>query len=57
MAGPDDVDVRTLEDVSNWLRVLRLHVRLHRLDSLVPELIDRNIPPTLSDPIGETWSL
>ena len=26
VAGPDDVDMRILEDVSNWLRVLRLHV-------------------------------
>lgn len=25
VAGPDDVDMRILEDVSNWLRVLRLH--------------------------------
>ena len=26
VAGPDDVDLKVLEDVSNWLRVLRLHV-------------------------------
>lgn len=26
VAGPDDVDMRTLDDVQNWLRVLRLHV-------------------------------
>ncbi|WVO24530.1 uncharacterized protein IAS62_005898 [Cryptococcus decagattii] len=25
VAGPEDVDVRILEDVPNWLRVLRLH--------------------------------
>ncbi|ORY29371.1 hypothetical protein BCR39DRAFT_532534 [Naematelia encephala] len=25
VAGPDDVDMRILEDVSSWLRVLRLH--------------------------------
>jgi hypothetical protein len=28
VAGPDDVDPKTIEDVGNWLRVLRLHVRL-----------------------------
>jgi hypothetical protein len=27
VAGPDDVDPKTIEDVGNWLRVLRLHVR------------------------------
>jgi hypothetical protein len=27
VAGPDDVDPRILADVTNWLRVLRLHVR------------------------------
>jgi hypothetical protein len=27
VAGPDDVDPKVLEDVSGWLRVLRLHVR------------------------------
>jgi hypothetical protein len=26
VAGPDDVDPKTIEDVGNWLRVLRLHV-------------------------------
>ena len=26
VAGPDDVDMRIVEDVSQWLRVLRLHV-------------------------------
>lgn len=26
VAGPDDVDMKILEDVSGWLRVLRLHV-------------------------------
>lgn len=26
VAGPDDVDVRVLEDIAGWLRVLRLHV-------------------------------
>lgn len=26
VAGPDDVDVKVLEDVSQWLRILRLHV-------------------------------
>jgi hypothetical protein len=26
VAGPDDVDMRILEDVNGWLRVLRLHV-------------------------------
>lgn len=26
VAGPDDVDMRVVDDVTNWLRVLRLHV-------------------------------
>ena len=26
VAGPDDVDIRLLEDIAGWLRVLRLHV-------------------------------
>lgn len=26
VAGPDDVDMRIVEDIASWLRVLRLHV-------------------------------
>lgn len=29
VAGPDDVDLKVLEDVSQWLRVLRLHVSVY----------------------------
>lgn len=28
VAGPDDVELRVIEDVSSWLRVLRLHVSI-----------------------------
>ena len=35
VAGPDDVDMKVLEDVSNWLRVLRLHVSSIRSPSWI----------------------
>lgn len=37
VAGPDDVDPKTISDVTNWLRVLRLHVSAKKV-SLTAEI-------------------
>lgn len=52
VAGPDDVDPKVLDDVSTWLRVLRLHVSV----SLGASADLRNTRPTLKTRTGATWS-
>ena len=48
VAGPDDVDIRVLEDIAGWLRVLRLHVS--GIDKVDTET--RNTPRHLRGRIG-----
>ena len=53
VAGPDDIDIRVLEDVSNWLRILRLHVSLKRYSRFIQaDQWIRNIQPISRSPIG-----
>jgi hypothetical protein len=40
VAGPDDVDQKTIEDVAGWLRVLRLHVSAMQRQRLILEIHD-----------------
>jgi hypothetical protein len=49
VAGPDDVDIRTISDVTNWLRVLRLHVSREVRQSTN----DRNTRPILPKHLGK----
>lgn len=49
VAGPDDVDIRTISDVTNWLRVLRLHVSR----AVRQSTNDRNTRPILPKHLGK----
>jgi len=51
VAGPDDVDIRVLEDIAGWLRVLRLHVSRAE----IKHAEDRNTQPLLRGRRGGTW--
>ena len=52
VAGPDDVDIKLVEDVAGWLRVLRLHVSGAQ-GVCVDDL--RNTRPTLKNRLGRKW--
>jgi hypothetical protein len=52
VAGPNDVQSRVLEDVSDWLRVLRLHVS-HTFGTRAD---DRNTLQRSKSPTGRIWS-